>query len=150
VFLDTDQPELYTELESVFVEFNNKLIPFFIEQSSPHKNDFLRVKFEDVGTEAEAEQILGHAVYLPLTLLPKLEGNKFYFHEIEGFVLMDSRLGLIGKIVGVNDSVSQPLFEVEREKKIILVPMVDPFIVKVDRNTKSILLNLPEGFEELL
>jgi 16S rRNA processing protein RimM len=150
VFLDTDQPELYTELESVFVEFNNKLIPFFIEQSSPHKNDFLRVKFEDVGTEAEAEQILGYAVYLPLTLLPKLEGNKFYFHEIEGFELMDSRLGLIGKIVGVNDSVSQPLFEVEREKKIILVPMVDPFIVKVDRNTKSILLNLPEGFEELL
>lgn len=149
VYLDTDQPELYTELESVFVEFNNKLVPFFIEKSSPHKTDLLRIKFEDINTEVEAEQIIGHAVYLPLTLLPKLEGNKFYFHEIEGFDLVDKKLGSIGKIVGVNDTASQPLFEVERDKKIILVPMVDPFILKVDRQSKSILLTLPEGFEQL-
>ena len=29
--LDTDQPELYKELKTVFLEFNNSLIPYFLE-----------------------------------------------------------------------------------------------------------------------
>ena len=40
-YLDTDEPELYENLESVFVECNKHLVPFFIESSSLHKNDFL-------------------------------------------------------------------------------------------------------------
>jgi 16S rRNA processing protein RimM len=59
IYLDTDEPELYEEMESVFVEFNKNLVPFFIESSSLHKNDFLRVQFEDVDSEEEAEKLLG-------------------------------------------------------------------------------------------
>ena len=51
IYLDTDEPELYENMESVFVEFNKNLVPFFIENSSLHKNDFLRVQFEDVDTD---------------------------------------------------------------------------------------------------
>ena len=80
IYLDTDEPELYENMESVFVEFNNNLVPFFIENSSLHKNDFLRVRFEDMNNEEDADKILGCPVYLPLKMLPKLSGNKFYFH----------------------------------------------------------------------
>jgi 16S rRNA processing protein RimM len=91
IYLDTDEPELYENMESVFVEFNKNLVPFFIENSSLHKNDFLRVRFEDVDSEAEADKIIGLAVYLPLSMLPKLSGNKFYFHEVIGFDIEDKR-----------------------------------------------------------
>ncbi len=48
IFLDTDEPELYENMESVFINFDKNLIPVFIENSSLHKNDLLRVKIEDV------------------------------------------------------------------------------------------------------
>ena len=149
VYLDTDEPELYENTESVFVEFNKNLVPFFIENSSLHKNDFLRVQFEDVDSEEEADSILNCDVYLPLSMLPKLEGNKFYFHEVIGFEIEDKRLGVFGKIVSINDSSAQPLFEVVNGTVEILVPMIDQFLVKIDRENKKVVMDLPEGLVEM-
>jgi 16S rRNA processing protein RimM len=149
IFLDTDEPELYENMESVFVEFNKNLVPFFIENSNLHKNDFLRVKFEDVDDEAEADSIMGCEIYLPLNLLPKLEGNQFYFHEVIGFEIEDQRLGIFGKIVSINDTSAQPLFEVVNGNVEILVPMIDQFLVKIDRENKKVIMDLPEGLVEM-
>ena len=149
IYLDTDEPELYENMESVFVEFNNNLVPFFIENSSFHKNDFLRVKFEDVDDEAEADSIMGCEIYLPINMLPKLEGNKFYFHEVIGFEIEDKRVGVFGKIVSINDSTAQPLFEVINGNVEILIPMIDQFLVKIDRENKKVIMDLPEGLVEM-
>jgi 16S rRNA processing protein RimM len=125
------------------------LVPFFIENSSLHKNDFLRVKFEDVDDEVEADSILNCDVYLPISMLPKLEGNKFYFHEVIGFEIEDQRLGIFGKIVSINDTSAQPLFEVINGNVEILVPMIDQFLVKIDRENKKVIMDLPEGLVEM-
>jgi len=147
--LDTDQPELYENLEAVFIDYRNTFIPFFIESSQLHKSDLLRVQFEDVHTEAEADSLLKSDVYLPLEFLPKLEGNKFYFHEVIGFNIEDVNFGEVGIIKGVNDSTAQALFEIEKEGKDILIPVNDQFIVKVDRIKKTIIVDTPEGLINL-
>ena len=149
VYLDTDEPELYENMESVFVEFNKNLVPFFIQNSSLHKNDFLRVQFEDVDSEEEADSIMNCEVYLPLSMLPKLSGNKFYFHEVIGFEIEDKRLGVFGKIVSINDTSAQPLFEVINGNVEILIPMIDQFLVKIDRENKKVIMDLPEGLVEM-
>ena len=149
VYLDTDEPELYENLESMFVECGKHLVPFFIENSSLHKNDFLRVRFEDVKNEEEADALLGNHVYLPLKMLPKLTGNKFYFHEVIGFEVEDKRLGIVGEIQSINDSSAQPLFEVLNDGVEILIPMIDHFLVKIDRENKKIIMDLPEGLIEM-
>jgi 16S rRNA processing protein RimM len=149
VYLDTDEPELYENMESVFVEFNNNLVPYFILTSSLHKNDFLRVRFEDVESEEEADKIIGCPVYLPLKMLPKLSGNKFYFHEVIGFEVEDKRYGIVGVIQSINDSTAQTLFEVLNGDVEILIPMIDHFLVKIDRENKKVLMDLPEGLIEM-
>ena len=149
LYLDTDEPELYEKMESVFVEFNKNLVPFFIQSSSLHKNDFLRVQFEDVDSEAEADSIMNCEVYLPLDRLPKLSGNKFYFHEVIGFEIEDKRLGVFGKIVSINDSSAQPLFEVLNGEVEMLIPMIDHFLVEIDRKNKKVVMDLPEGLVEM-
>jgi 16S rRNA processing protein RimM len=149
IYLDTDEPELYENMESVFVEFNKNLVPFFIENSSLHKNDFLRVQFEDVDSEAEADTLIGCDIYLPLTMLPKLEGNKFYFHEVIGFEIEDKRLGIFGVIQSINDTTAQPLFEVLNGEVEMLIPMIDHFLVEIDRKNKKVVMDLPEGLIEM-
>lgn len=145
IYLDTDEPEILTELESVIVEFNHNLVPFFIEKSSFHKNDYLRVKFEDVDTEAEADAILGSDVYLPIALLPELNDDQFYYHEIIGFELIDENSDFRASIARVNDSNFQVLLEVDHQNQTILVPLVDEFIIKVDKASKQFIMRLPVG-----
>jgi 16S rRNA processing protein RimM len=148
-FLDTDEPEIYENLESVFVELNKTLVPFFIIKSHIHKSKFLRIKFEDFTSEEDADAIMNCHLYLPLSFLPKLDGNKFYYHEIVGFEVEDVRLGNIGVVQRINDSNAQPLFEILKGNIEILVPLIDDFIVSLDRTNKKIVLNTPEGLVDL-
>lgn len=147
--LDTDEPELYTEMESVFVDYNNNLIPFFIQESALHKSTLLRVRFEDVDNEQKADEIIGLEVYLPLSFLPELDDDQFYYHEIIGFTAEDVSFGKIGIVTGVNDSAAQALFEIDRDGKQILIPVNDDFIKKVDKKNKVLLLDTPEGLIDL-
>ncbi len=147
--LDTDEPEIYENMESVFVSRGNSLVPFFIERCRLHKSNLLRIKFEEVNEESEAINLVGSGLYLPLEFLPKLEGNKFYYHEVIGFRLVDDKHGDIGVIKSVNDSVSQALFEAEKDGKTLLIPINDDIILKVDRQSKTIHVSTPEGLVDL-
>ncbi|VEJ19006.1 Ribosome maturation factor rimM [Capnocytophaga canimorsus] len=144
VKLDSDDPEIYENMESVFIALGGKPVPFFIEKCSLHKSDLLRIKFEDVSSEADAEALMKHKLYLPLSFLPKLSGNQFYFHEVIGFTVKDVHYGEVGTIVGVNDTTSQALFEIERDGKQILIPMNDDFLVEVNRKNKTIVVQTPK------
>lgn len=147
--LDTDEPELFIEMESVFVERHKNLIPFFIERASLHKSSLLRIKFEDVTSEADADALIGAELYLPLTVLPKLSGNKFYYHEVIGFAVEDSVHGPLGAITTVNDHTAQHLFVIDYQGKEILIPISDEIIRKVDREQRKILITAPEGLIDL-
>lgn len=147
--LDTDEPAIYENLDAIFIDLNSTLVPFFVEKSQLHKSNLLRLKFDDINNEEDAEALLKSDLYLPLDLLPKLEGDKFYFHEIINFQLVDENFGYVGIIRGVNDSTAQALFEVDREGIEILIPINDDFIKKIDRVNKNITVNTPEGLIEL-
>ena len=147
--LDTDEPDIYDNLDVIFIDLRGNLIPFFVQSSQLHKSELLRLKFEDVDSEADADALMKTELYLPLDLLPKLEGNKFYFHEVIGFTIKDENFGEVGVLKSINDSTAQSLFEIDRDGIEILIPINDEFIVKVDRKNKTIDVNTPEGLIDL-
>lgn len=93
--------------------------------------------------------MIGASLYLPLDLLPELKGDQFYFHEVVGFTAVDKEFGEIGTITYVNDSNTQAIFEIDRDGNQVLIPMVDDFIKKVDREAKQMHFELPEGLIDL-
>ncbi len=149
VKLESDDPSQYLEMESVFVEYNNNMVPFFIDKCMLHRSQMLRIKFEDVDTEQDADDLIKSSLYLPLDLLPEMGEDQFYFHEIIGYKVVDVNRGDIGVISGVNDTTTQALFEIDYQGKQILIPMNDEFIHKLDKNKKELFVNTPEGLIDL-
>lgn len=147
--LDTDDPELYEHQESIFVDYRNKLILFFIEKSNLQKSNLLRVKLEEVDTEADADDLLKRDVYLPLSELPKLEKNQFYYHEVIGYKAVDDTHGDIGMIKFVNDQTMQALFFIDFKEIEIIIPVNDKFIKHVDKAEKTIYFETPEGLIDM-
>ncbi|MCT4624673.1 MAG: ribosome maturation factor RimM [Schleiferiaceae bacterium] len=149
VHLDTDQPEKYQNLESVLLDYRGELVPFFITECLWTGGQKLRVRFEDINNEEEAAKLINCEIFLPLSFLPKLEGNQFYFHEVEGFKAQDEQHGEIGIIEAVSDENFQPLFIIKNQEKEILIPAIDTFIKQIDRENKVVLLSTPDGLIEL-
>ena len=149
VKVDSDNPKDYTELESIFVELSTGLVPFFINKCQLHKSELLRIDFEEISNEQEADELIKKNLYLPLDLLPPLDGNKFYYHEIIGFTV-STMAEEIGLITAVLEQGPQALFQVEAtDKKIHLIPIHDDFIIEVDRKKNLIRVQLPEGLLDL-
>lgn len=142
--LDTDQPELYNKLESIFVEVNGLLVPFFIEKSSWSKLDALNLAFKN-SSEALVDQSLGKNVYLPLTTLPKLSGKQFYYHEVIGYEIMDQDNKDCGVIRSINDQTKQNYFVTNLYGKEVVIPMIKEWILEVNREERFIKIELPEG-----
>ncbi|MEM6523865.1 MAG: ribosome maturation factor RimM [Bacteroidota bacterium] len=148
IFLDVDDPEEYIKLESVFVKIDSKLVPFFIIDINI-RGDKAVVSFEDINSIDQADELKGSELYLPLTMLPKLEGTSFYYHEIIGFSVIDNALGKLGNIKDVYTNSAQDLLAVTRDSKEVLVPVTDNTIKSIDREKAEILVDLPVGLLDI-
>jgi 16S rRNA processing protein RimM len=150
VQLDVDFPEYYKELESVFISKNQEkiLIPFFIEKINLHPQK-AQIKLEEVDTLEQAEALVGNEIYLPLSFLPSLTEDQFYFHEIIDFQVLDEDKGTLGYVQDVYQLPNQDLIGMIYQQKEVLIPINDDTVKKVDRENKILFVSLPEGLLEI-
>ncbi|MCL4141826.1 UNVERIFIED_CONTAM: hypothetical protein GTU68_061732 [Idotea baltica] len=78
LWMDVDVPELYEEMDSVFLDVNGELVPYFFENLQIRGKKSI-AKFEDIETIEETESIINCEVYLPIDNLPDLDLKPFYF-----------------------------------------------------------------------
>ena len=134
-------------LKSVFVDIQQKRIPFFIEFTKAHKKNNLRVKFEDVNTEAEANELVKRDVFALKSEINLDE--EFSLKDLIGYEAYDDEDTLIGEIIGLNTSTPQILFELTSERGPLLIPYNEDWILEIDEENKDIYFELPEGLLDL-
>lgn len=147
--IDSDDPEYYSTIKSLLIENNSSLTPFFIEEFQYNNNGFAKIKLEDIDSSDSARPLLGKSIYLPLELLPKLDADQFYFHEIIGYQVIDNKEGSLGTITNVIDDTPQPILEINTGNTEVLIPIVDEFIERVDKTQGIIFTKCPEGLISL-
>lgn len=143
--IDADNPQNYLKMESIFVDINKQLVPFFISKIRVQRSNEFLVKLEDIDTTEEAELLCGKSVFADIKYLPTLKENQFYYHEIVGWKAIDKHQGDIGVVKDVIEGKQQDIIQLDFKGKEILIPLVDDFFVKSDRQEKALYFDLPEG-----
>jgi 16S rRNA processing protein RimM len=149
IHLDVDNPEKYKSLESVFVEINNLLTPFFISKIELRQKKFAHVKFEEVDTQEKARKLLGKELFLPIELLEESEQDEFYIHELTDYLVIDENYGVVGKIIQIIEMELNPLMEISNERGEILIPLQKEIIQKIDKEKLELHVSTPEGLIEI-
>lgn len=145
IFLDVDTPGDYGDLEAIFLEIKGQLVPYIIEELQIKGRKSI-LKLEDINSIEQAETIVNAPVWLPLSALPELKGNQFYYHDVIGYEIHDISSGTrIGTLKAIYESTGQDLFAIDVDEKEVLIPIVDDFIHKIDRESQRIEVKLPEG-----
>lgn len=147
-FFDVDDCERYLDLNAVFLETNDEMLPYMIEKLQYRGNNQFIVKLQDVDIN-NVKEFVQTDMFLPLSQLPKLSGNRFYFHEVIGFKVVDDRLGEIGTCKDFMELANNPLMQVDHDGSEILIPASQQFVTEVDRENKVLHVTTPEGLVEL-
>ncbi|MCL2327715.1 MAG: ribosome maturation factor RimM [Bacteroidetes bacterium] len=130
----------------VLLDIQQKLVPFFIEECVC-KNNNVYVKFCDIHSVDDAEKIAGLRIYIEQTADEVDDEDS---HALVSYSLFNAPHTLVGTITDVLEYPMQLLLEVETPQNTqVLIPLVDEFIVEIDEEKRSIIMNIPEGLVDL-
>jgi len=147
--LDVDDANKYKKLESVFVELKSQLVPYLVK-SIKVQGKHIHLRLDEIDTVEKATVLRGAKLFLPVEKLPELKNpNKFYYHEIIGFTVVDKNLGTLGLVDDVYGMTHQDLIAMDYNGAEVLIPILDNIVLTVDRKLKHINVNLPEGLIDI-
>ena len=144
---DVEVPNLFDNLNALFIEEKGNLVPYFVDKVEPQLNSFVRIKFRGIDTQDQAKKLLKCELFLPDNLLPKLSEDEFYFHEIVGFTAFDEEDKEVGKIVEVYDLPNNPVTEILIDGKEVLAPL--NLMIELDKKNQKIYIEIPGGLVDL-
>ena len=134
--LDADDPRDLESEELVFIEFDGLPVPFFIESVQTRGGRIL-VKFEDVDSLAEAEELVGRTATLDY------EDDEDE-DSLIGLQVRDSRSQrIVGEIVDYNDYAGNTTITVETGHGEVLLPLHEDLIAGIDDDVLT--LEIPDG-----
>jgi len=141
------------KLESVLVDIDGGLVPFFIAPNglTPRNHASVRILLEDMDNEAKATRFIGCEIYVPFKDAPDYFEDK---EEIEasaliGFTYIDEERGVIGSIEDIQDYSGNIVLVLELNGQEVLIPFADENFIEIDEAEKSITMETPEGLIDL-
>ncbi len=134
------------DADYVFVKVEGLLVPFFIEEYRFKNDSLVLMKFCDIDSADDAQELNGCSVFFERSLTP--DDGMFTWAEIIGYTIIDAATGReIGLLHAVDDSTMTLLFEVQMpgEDAPILLPAAEELIDDIDHEQRTIRLIIPDG-----
>jgi 16S rRNA processing protein RimM len=149
VSMITEHADHLKNMKSVYLSINDRLVPFFIEKLTLINKTKAIVQLEDVASEMDAEAYSGTMMYAPLAVLPPLKKDQFYYHEVIGYMVIDSKLGSLGTVDQIYEMPGQDLIAVIYHQSEVLIPISEKIVLSADHSLKTVYVHLPDGLIDL-
>lgn len=135
-----DDTAVFNDFDSVRINDKN----FVPKSTRPHKN-FLLLTLEGVNSLTEAEQLNG---YIEADLNEDLSDDEIYIDDLVGADVFDADNKLVGQVESFSDA-GQKLITIKfdknySEKRELLLPFVDQYIIDIAKDKASIKVNLTD------
>lgn len=145
-----DSPFLFDEIQRIFLrEGKRRPQPVTVRSWRTHKN-MLLMTVNQVADRNRAEELRGCEVLVRAEDLPEISDEEFYLYQVEGFrvVLEDGRD--VGRLTGFIESPGQDVWSITTpQDREVLLPAVPEFILDVDMDGQTIVIEPPEGLLDL-
>lgn len=119
-------------------------IRFSAVRATPHKN-LLLLRLSGLNNLDMVEKFVGSAVFMDTKDLPPRDDELYYWPELEGAIVVDRKLGEIGRVVGMFSTPAHDILEVDGHFEEVLIPAIKPFLVNLERDHGVLHVDLPEG-----
>lgn len=149
-FMFTDDVFDRTDSDYLIIEVEGLLVPFFIEEYRFRSDETALLKLCDIDTQEQARQFTNCEVFFERSKADT-PADELTWAQIVGFQIVDENNGkIVGKIVAVDDSTENILFEIETTKgHQALIPAHDSLIRNIDTPSQTITMTIPDGLLEL-
>tara|TARA_B100001245_G_scaffold187835_1_gene145946 strand:- start:212 stop:724 length:513 start_codon:yes stop_codon:yes gene_type:complete len=135
-------------VDFLFIEINKKHIPFKLDSIKTFKNKSYKIKFNEVNDDAYANQLISKSVFIKSNDYPDLKKETNIYSAIINFSAFNNE-AKIGEIININENLPQPVFEINYKSKIVMVPIHEDLIIKIDKENKNIFLRIPNGLLDI-
>src|SRR3954447_17690780 len=146
----SDSPERFNDVSSVTLvspdESSTRDVS--IESVRLHAGRAL-VKFAGIESPEEVQLLQNWTVEVPSSQARKLDEDGYFLHDLVGLRLIDAEGVDRGKVIEIEETGGGVLLVVEGLRGKFDVPFAADICTKVDLDAKSIVVNLPDGIEEL-
>jgi len=135
-------------LESVFIEIEGIPVPFFIASIRPKGEDKALIKLDDVDDVKNADEFVGLKILLPSDQIES--DDELLMSDLIGYTVISDQKQLIGKILEYQEYQTNSVFTVAHQSgKEIILPAVNDLIIEVDTESKTVLMEIPDGLIDL-
>jgi 16S rRNA processing protein RimM len=148
VFFEYQDPEAI-KFQSVFIELNGKLVPFFVSAYKLQPNNTGNFFFDDVDTIEKAEKLIRKKVYLNNSEKPQKDPDDFSYFDLKGFIVQDEHHGELGEIIEVHEYPQQYVAVVPYRFREIMFPLNDNTIQSIDEEQSILHVLLPDGLIDI-
>ena len=141
--------EEFKKRETVFVEIDGLLVPFFVEGYQVRSGNTAVLKFEGIDTETDARELAGKWVYVLKSQVTQKGRTREQSSPVTGYRVEDLRLGFVGLAGKMTGNTRNPLLQVFYEGREFLVPVHEDIIRDIDDHRQLIRIEAPEGLFDL-
>ncbi len=137
-----------TVSKALFLPVRGDKMPFFIKEIDYIDNGDAFVLLEDIHSKEEAERLTKKYVWVTPDFIILDDENE---EEIsyESYLIVDNKIGEIGRVTGIYQQQEYDLAEVNYQGKEVMIPLHNDTIISIDDESKIIKMDLPEGLLEL-